>query len=125
MAKTLIQEIAATLNAYRWCLERGNDTKVNRDRLCALEKLLPSGSGFDNGTRVEVDNSTDDKIYLTTSFHHMNDMGYYDGWTDHNVIITPTFSGIDVKVTGRNKNDVNDYIGEVFHDCLMETVNIP
>jgi hypothetical protein len=124
MEKTLIQAIAETLSAYRWCLERGNDTKVNRERLCALEKLLPSGSGFDKATRVDVE-STDSKIFMYTSFHHMNEVGYYDGWTDHTVIVTPTFSGIDITVTGRDKNDVKNYIGEVFYDCLRETVNIP
>jgi hypothetical protein len=124
MEKTLIQAIAETLSAYRWCLERGNDTKVNRERLCALEKLLPSGSGFDKATRVDVE-STDSKIFMYTSFHHMNEVGYYDGWTDHTVIVTPTFSGIDITVTGRDKNDIKNYIGEVFYDCLRETVNSP
>lgn len=124
MEKTLIQAIAETLSTYRWCLERGNDTKVNRERLCALEKLLPSGSGFDNATRVDVE-STDSKIFMYTSFHHMNEVGYYDGWTDHTVIVTPTFSGIDITVTGRDKNDIKNYIGEVFYDCLRETVNSP
>jgi hypothetical protein len=55
----------------------------------------------------------------------MNGDGYYDGWTDHTVIVTPTFSGIDITVTGRDKNDIKNYIGEVFYDCLRETVNSP
>lgn len=86
-----------------------------------LEKLLsqlPSGAGFDQGTRL-LDVS-DTRLILQTAFHHMNENGHYVGWTDHKVTVIPTFQGLDIRVGGRNKNDVKDYIAEVFHDTLSQ-----
>ena len=80
--------------------------------------ILPSGSGFDNGTQFDVENSTMDKLVFTTSFHHMSEHGYYTKWTDHTVTVTPSFHGLNIKVSGRNRNDIKDHIAECF-DCLL------
>jgi hypothetical protein len=53
----------------------------------------------------------------------MNDAGYYDGWTDHIVIVSPSFDGIDIKISGRNRNDIKDYLHDVFHAALTEEVD--
>ena len=82
--------------------------------------ILPSGSGFDSGTTIDLDNSNDKKITFITSFHHLNENGFYDGWTEHKVIIRPTFYGIDIKVTGKDRNDIKDYIGEMFSHVLND-----
>lgn len=87
-----------------------------------INSKLPSGSGFDSGSTFEIDSSSPDRLVFNTSFHHMNDVGYYDGWTGHNVIVTPSFDGFNIRVTGKNRNDIKDYIGEVFHDILSEYV---
>jgi len=34
------------------------------------------------------------------------------------VIVTPAFDGIDVRITGRNRNNIKDYLGEMFHFIL-------
>ena len=84
-----------------------------------LEKLvennLPSGSGFDSGTEfIENESEWNKKLVFKTSFHHLNENGYYIKWTDHKIIITPRFSGIDIKVTGQNYNNIKEYISEMF-----------
>ena len=66
-----------------------------RNRIEHVMSSAPSGSGFDNGT--QLDSVTKNKIVFTTAFHHMNDAGYYDGWTEHTVIVTPFFGGIDIQ----------------------------
>jgi hypothetical protein len=76
---------------------------------------LPSGSGFDSGTTLDKDKSTGAKLVFNTAFHHMNEGGYYDGWTHHSVVVTPTFDGVFVRVTGVNRNDIKDHIAEQFH----------
>lgn len=54
-----------------------------------------------------------------TSVHHMNPDGYYDGWTEHTVTVTPSFIGrFDLKVSGRDRNGIKDYIAEVFGSVL-------
>ena len=83
------------------------------DRVKEIMQGAPSGSGFDSGTQLD-DKSTPKKLIFNTSYHHMDDAGYYIGWTDHQVIITPSFDGMDIKVTGKNYNDIKDYIGDVF-----------
>jgi len=85
-------------------------------------RWLPSGSGFDSGSQIDVGRSRSDKLVLTTSFHHMNDAGYYDGWTNHEVIVKPDWDGISLRVTGKNWRDIKEYIYDCFHCALNEEV---
>lgn len=92
----------------------------HEDRLDELvREYLPSGSGFDNGTKLNYDRSTPDKLVFETSFHHMDNHGGYDGWTEHVVVVRPSLAhGFVVDVTGRNRNDVKTYIVETFNHVL-------
>ena len=81
---------------------------------------FPSGSGFDAGTKLDWDRTTQTKLVFTTEFHHMNDGGYYDGWTEHVIYAKPHFLfDVDLRVTGRDRNQIKDYIGETFQLILM------
>lgn len=109
--------IASACQARRNCIAGGNTEWADRwtaylDRI--ERECLPSGSGFDAGTSIDREKSGPNQLVFDTSFHHMDDGGYYDGWTRHAVTIAPTFNGPIVKVGGRNRNDVKDYIGETF-----------
>ncbi len=89
--------------------------RINR----LVDENLPTGSGFDSGTQFSYNTSHRGRLVFHTSFHHMDEGGSYDGWTDHPVSVTPDlFFGINVKVGGRDRNDIKDYIGEVFGDAL-------
>lgn len=80
---------------------------------------LPSGSGFDTGTHLDWDLSKPEKLVFNTEFHHMNDAGYYDGWTSHSVIVTPSLiTDFKLRVTGVNRRDIKDYIGDTFHHIM-------
>lgn len=84
---------------------------------------LPNGSGFDCGTRIIIDESSDSRIVLATDFHHMNENGYYDGWTTHRVILTPSFQfGFEIRVTGKDRNGIKEYIGDAFHSALNSEI---
>lgn len=89
-------------------------------RLDQLVDMLPSGSGIDNGTELISADAT--KIVLSAGFHHMSEHGYYDGWTEHRITIRPTFSGLDVTISGRNRNDIKEYLHEVYHQALSAMV---
>jgi hypothetical protein len=96
----------------------------NTDRLEELVKEhLPHGSGFDSGTVIL--SATKERITFQADFHHMNDAGYYDGWTEHKIIVTPDFElGYTLKVTGKDKNGIKDYIKDTFYSVLnMEIEN--
>jgi len=125
---TVTQKIAAALIAKTNCAKSGNDEwhAIWTARLDGIERnTLPSGSGFDNGTTIDHDATRGDRLVLLTAFHHMDDNGSYCGWTEHTVIVTPTFAGFDIRVTGRNKRDIKDYIADVFHACLSEQYEWP
>ena len=85
---------------------------------------LPSGSGFDCGTVVDLACSTGEKLVLRTSFHHMDEHGGYDGWTKHKITVLPSLqAGFRLSVTGRNKNSISEHIYEVFVEALDSVVD--
>jgi hypothetical protein len=121
----LYQAIARKLAAIRNCEQSGNtEWKLrHREELNGwIKEHLPSGSGFDNGSTLNEDKSTPGRLVFDTAFHHMNEHGYYCGWSDHQVIITPSFQfGFDLRVTGRNVRDIKGYIAECFQFALDDT----
>ena len=123
--KTLIEHIAGKLSAWRNCDLSGNEEWAARHRasLRQLENLLPSGSGFDNGSTLIFDAgaSWQERVVIATAFHHMDAGGSYDGWTEHTVVVTPSFiGGFGIKVKGRNRDGIKDYVAEAFSQCLAE-----
>ncbi len=121
------EAMASLCQAIRNCEESGNsEWKFKHTmRLRALiDRYLPHGGGFDGQITVDTDKSDADRIVLGVSFHHMNDNGMYDGWTDHNVTVKPSLAHeIYISVSGRDRNDIKNYIGEEFHNALCETVD--
>ena len=90
------------------------------EKIRELEKQLPYGSGFDNGSKVNLEQSKTQRIVIDTAFHHMNENGYYDGWTEHQVIVTPCLKyGYSLRITGRNRNQVKDYIFDMFDNLSI------
>jgi hypothetical protein len=55
----------------------------------------------------------------------MDDVGYYDGWTEHTLTVRPSLAfGIDLKFSGRNRNQIKDYLHEVFHEALTHEIDV-
>lgn len=95
--------------------------KASLRELC---EMLPSGSGIDNGTTlVEIRTARGrESIDLSCSFHHMNDLGVYDGWTEHKIRIRPSFHGLDVSVSGPNRNRIKDDLQETYDQTMRTRV---
>jgi hypothetical protein len=111
----VIKELAYHLGGLGRCRVAGNAEWLERHE-DAIEEIMrgaPSGSGFDSGTKLDWGESGEGKVVFHTSYHHMDD-GYYSGWTEHKIIVRPTFGGVDMRVTGRDRNDIKGYIYEVF-----------
>lgn len=115
---TVIQQISNAIDVIH--RTDRSDLRANwRDLIDRIDlNCLPHGSGFDNGSNVAIESSTRDRIVINTAFHHMSEHGFYSGWTDHKVIVTPCFSVINIRVTGRDRNGIKDYIADVFRDAL-------
>lgn len=85
------------------------------------QQYLPHGSGFDSGTKIDTDKSQSNKLVFSTSFHHMDENGFYDGWTEHTITVRPDFVfNLDIKISGSNRNDIKDYIHECFYHSLTQ-----
>ncbi len=88
-----------------------------------MKSNAPSGSGIDCGTKINFDASGDTKVVLTTEFHHMNDGGYYDGWTQHTITAVASLRfGFTLKVGGRDRNSIKEYLGDLYHEWLNQEV---
>lgn len=118
----LYQLLAQTVDAYRRCIETdNNEWKLKHHAMLGeLSQYLPSGSGFDNGSCC-TDDSRPDKLVLWTSFHHMDEYGSYDGWTEHTVTVKPSLvHRFELSISGRNRNDIKEYIHQAFYEALNQ-----
>ena len=116
--------IAQKIQAMENCEKTGNQEWLtkHRDAIKGIMDNAPSGSGFDSGTELD-DTSTPKKLVFTTSFHHMNEGGMYDGWTSHTITVKPSLCfDFDLKVSGKDRNQIKDYIGEMFQSFLDEEI---
>lgn len=111
--------VIAALNVLHTPDDVLHNWKEDLNKLC---KQLPSGSGWDCGTKL-CECSTPRRLVFTGSYHHMNMDGFYDGWTDHDIIVTPSLiHDFDLRITGRDRNDVKDYLHDLFHHVLNQEV---
>lgn len=127
MTRKLYQRIASALQAMENCRASGNDEWLSRHRdtiTCLVANYMPSGSGIDSGTTIDLAASKPNRLVFDTGFHHMNDGGMYDGWTTHTVIVTPDLAtGFDIRITGRDRNQIKDYLGDVYAEALRADID--
>jgi hypothetical protein len=116
------QKIASTIAALRNCAASGNSEWLARhaETLATIEReALPSGSGIDSGTRVDMERSTPEKLVLLVPFHHMNDHGFYIGWSDYAVTVRASLVyGLDIRVSGRDRAGTKDALAQIFLNAL-------
>ena len=114
--KLLAIDSCVRANNHEW-LDRHTEALEN------LDYHLPSGGGFDNGSSLDLDRSKPERIVINTAYHHMPEWGMYDGWSHHSVIITPSLAfGAEIRITGKNRNDIKDYMHECFDMAINELV---
>lgn len=118
-------QIAQLIEARVNCKKSGNDEWFGKhgESIIELVKNFPSGSGFDSGTTIDFDRSTPNRLIFLTSYHHMNNGGMYDGWTEHEIRIKPDLaSGFEMVISGRDRNDIKEYIAQMFEPLLNAEV---
>lgn len=125
----VVTRIAQTVSAIAHCeasdRDMSNAIDKHQERLDALMEDAPCGSGIDMGTKLDRDASEANRLVFVTSFHHMNEHGFYDGWTEHKVIVTPCLvHGFTLRLTGRDRNAIKDYLGDVFQTWLDSETTI-
>lgn len=106
--------------------ERRDDEKcadIMRGKIYNIMKGAPSGSGIDSGTSFIPGECNKKQLVFFTSYQHVDENGYYDARTYHRVIVTHNLLGLNIRVTGRNKNNIRDYLSNVYRDWLMRDVD--
>ncbi len=112
--------------AYERCCDTGNALWRNRwmGRMQQLVGTLPHGAGIDGDLKVK--RCTGQHITITFDFHHMDENGGYDGWSYYAIFCTATFSGVDVRVQGRDAGGTKDYLADLFHAAVTsEAPEVP
>lgn len=126
MKAPIYERLASIYGAIKRCQESNNLEWLSKhqEKFCKIMNDAPSGSGIDAGTTIDLDKSTTQKLIFYTSYHHMDEHGHYDGWTEHTIIVTPSLeTGIKLRITGRNRNDIKDYLYDVFRTWLTEEID--
>ena len=122
---TLASRIASTLDAQKRCVAAGNTewAEKHNETMVAIMATAPSGSGIDCGTTLDREASTAERLVFTFSFHHMDESGGYAGWTEHTAVVKASLIfGLDVRITGRDRNGIKDYLHQVYEPWLSGPV---
>lgn len=117
MNKINLSLLSKAISGYIFC--NGRYKHPHKELIELMEKELPSGSGIDSGCEILLEKSNPNKIVIKTSFHHINENGYYDGWSNHNIIIKPGFGMFYLQITGKNRNDIKTYLFDLFHNIFF------
>ncbi len=117
-------QIAHRLNAYKRCESNpeqyAHALQPNKDSIDSLlDEFMPHGSGIDNGVTFDYEKSTEKHLIFHFAYHFMDENGYYDGWGDFTLHVTPClWQGYDLRITGKDRNDVKDYFYQVFSSLV-------
>lgn len=117
----VIERIAQSCNVIKTCNQEWQDK--HDEILSDIESnYLPHGSGIDMGSKIDREASSLDKVVILLSYHHMDENGFYDGWTEHKVVVKPSFISdyVDITITGRNKNFIKEYLGDLYYYELLK-----
>jgi hypothetical protein len=119
----LYQQIAKALCAYENCQKSDNSIWQNKwDALLEHieDNILPSGSGIDNGCKIDRDASNAHKLVITFGYHHMDEHGgFYSencGWSDYRCVLRADLAlDYTVDVYGREVScGLKEYLAELF-----------
>jgi hypothetical protein len=126
MRRTVIEVIAMVVSAIKNCQKTGN-TEWEQSHTKKLKSLvseyLPHGSGLDGIVEVDIEKSSENKVVINIEYHHMDEMGGYDGWTNHSLTCTPSFiHGVDIRITGKDRNQLKEYLVDLFSEHLLKEV---
>lgn len=126
--QVLISRIAGLINARQNCKESNNDEwyEKHTEALHDIESdLLPHGSGIDSGCTIDLEKSTDSRIVINVPFHTMDPNGFYAGWRDYTVIVTPSLiSRFNLRITGRDYNNLKEHLYQVFEYELSQEIAV-
>jgi len=122
MNKPLYKRFAMTLNAYQNCRKWDNEAgaEIHHQALFQMLDELPHGSGIDGATSMDFEKSTPNRLIFHIEYHYMNENGFYDGWYNYKIIVTPSLQNdFDVTIVGKDTpSGCKDYLSDVFVEAF-------
>jgi hypothetical protein len=112
----IYQELASLILAIDNCTKHNNHEwrDKHEEKVYKILRAGPSGSGIDSGISILWDKCKPDVIFLLVPFHVMDGNGFYTGWIDYKIKITPCLSfGYHIHIYGRDKNGIKDYLYDI------------
>lgn len=126
--ESIARTLAGCIQAMQNCRESNNTEWYTNHReqvLHLVKETAPSGSGIDCGTEIDLDKSTPEKLVFTLSYHHMNEHGSYDGWTNHTIVVKPSLVyGLTLTISGRERNQTKEYLHEIYIMWLKTEIDL-
>ena len=114
--KINLTELSNAIQAYKEVKPEYRDKHF--EIIEQANKDLPSGSGLDAGCKIEIHDSSSEKVVIIFGFHHLNEGGYYDGWTEHTLTVKPKFGGFSLHISGKDRNQIKDYLYDLFRETF-------
>lgn len=117
------QRIARALQARINCEDSNNEWyQKHTDTIENLtDQVMPHGSGFDGKSWLDFDASIPERLIFFIEYHHMDEHGYYDGWSTLKITVRPSLAwGYTMSLTGivrRYRHDA-DYFRDVLYEAL-------
>ena len=123
MARPVYKALSHALDALQRCRRDPEHfapaIRIHEARVAEIMAAAPSGSGIDSGTTLDEGRSSGERLVFYAGFHHMDDSGYYDGWTEHIITVTPSLVfDFTLRISGRDRNRIKDYMHDVYHEWL-------
>jgi hypothetical protein len=123
--KPLYQQLALRIEAAANCRKTGNAEWLAKHNTLArklVHEHMPSGAGIERCT-IDLDACDRNRLVFTVLFHHMDENGHYDGYTEQHITVTPSLGhDVEIDILGEDRNDVHELLREVFLDALTVTL---
>ena len=123
------QKLSKSFNGYLNCealpVERSKFKAKHKDDIVSIiDKYFPSGSGIDNGNKFDF-SSKRDKLVINSSFHVMDENGFYCGWIDYTVTVKACLMhgfSIDIKGKFGKRQEIKDILYDLYSYALREII---
>lgn len=134
MRQKTYELLANLVSAWINCQASGNQFAAQHEATieAIMQNTAPHGSGFDNGTKLDLDASEKNKLVFSFGFHHMDEAGGYCGWSQTTMTLTPAFVGgfdmaFDItdlpEASGEDSSSFGEFLGDTFTHWLRYEID--
>jgi hypothetical protein len=98
------------------------------DAITQIIDSLPHCSGVDGKTEFNFNESKPDKLVIDSSYHCMNENGFYDGMYNFRVVLKPDWQNFKLEIKTnmpkKYKDSTIEYLTDLFFYDLMQDITL-